>query len=154
MVQGDSRLVPRPGEPDERLPLVVGCRAETLLRESAECQDHRVGQDGPHRDLAQRLAGVVRHRLEVNPGELVGNVGVTVEHRRYNCVGPRGPVCVQYWRSTEDLYGYANNRNREHRPAWLDLYRRANERRGGDGIGIWHETYAVPAGGHGIRECH
>lgn len=66
----------------------------------------------------------------------------------YNCVGPRGPVSVQYWRSAEDLYGYANDAGREHRPAWLDYYRRAHRSAGRDGIGIWHETYAVPAGGH------
>jgi hypothetical protein len=66
----------------------------------------------------------------------------------YNCVGPRGPVSVQYWRSTEDLYGYANDAGREHRPAWLDYYQRAHRIKRGDGIGIWHETYAVRAGGH------
>lgn len=66
----------------------------------------------------------------------------------YNCVGARGPIVVQYWRSTEDLYGYANAQRLEHRPAWLELYRRASSRGKDDGIGIWHETYAVPAGGH------
>ena len=66
----------------------------------------------------------------------------------YNCVGPRGPVSVQYWRSTDDLYRYANEEQRSHRPEWLDLYRRASGRSRDDGIGIWHETYAVPAGGH------
>lgn len=66
----------------------------------------------------------------------------------YNCVGSRGPVSVQYWRSTDDLYGYANNSDREHRPAWLDYYARAHRAKRSGGIGIWHETYAVPAGGH------
>ncbi|WP_446665459.1 DUF4188 domain-containing protein [Flexivirga sp. B27] len=66
----------------------------------------------------------------------------------YNCVGPRGPVSVQYWRSIDDLYGYAASGEREHRPAWLDYYRRAQRSSRRDGIGIWHETYAVPAGGH------
>lgn len=66
----------------------------------------------------------------------------------YNCVGPRGPVSVQYWRSAEQLYSYANNPDQVHRPAWLDLYARAHRRRHDDGIGIWHETYVVPAGGH------
>jgi len=66
----------------------------------------------------------------------------------YNCVGPRGPVSVQYWRSTEDLYSYAGDAGHEHRPAWLDYYERAHRMVGRDGVGIWHETYAVPAGGH------
>lgn len=66
----------------------------------------------------------------------------------YNCVGSRGPVTVQYWRSAEDLYSYAGAEHCEHRPAWLDLYRRASGRRRDDGIGIWHETYVVPAEGH------
>lgn len=80
-------------------------------------------------------------RWEAGEEEWLGFMG------GYNCVGSRGPVSVQYWRSTDELYAYANAEQREHRPAWLDLYRRAATRQGDDGIGIWHETYAVPAGG-------
>ncbi|WP_265447570.1 DUF4188 domain-containing protein [Flexivirga meconopsidis] len=66
----------------------------------------------------------------------------------YNCVGPRGPVVVQYWRNAEDIYRYANDARRVHRPAWLELYRKAHGQKHDGGIGLWHETYAVPAGGH------
>ncbi|WP_374969972.1 DUF4188 domain-containing protein [Terrabacter sp. BE26] len=61
-------------------------------------------------------------------------------------VGAGGPTVVQYWRSVEDIYAYANDDAREHRAAWLAFYRRS--RRAGGAVGIWHETYAVPAGGH------
>ncbi|RNI23316.1 DUF4188 domain-containing protein [Flexivirga caeni] len=81
-------------------------------------------------------------RSEAGDEEWLGFLG------GYNCLGQRGPVSVQYWRSTDDLYGYANNPDRTHRPAWLKYYERAHNLAGSDGIGIWHETYAVPAGGH------
>jgi hypothetical protein len=83
-----------------------------------------------------------RERSEAGHEDWLGFLG------GYNCAGSRGPVSVQYWRSAEDVYNYANNSDREHRPAWLDLYERAHRRSGDDGIGIWHETYVVPAGGH------
>ena len=50
---------------------------------------------------------------------------------------------VQYWRSFEDLAVYAGNRNALHLPAWREFNRRVGS--GGD-VGIWHETYRVPAG--------
>lgn len=83
-----------------------------------------------------------KSRSEAGEEQWLGFIG------GYNCVGPRGPVAVQYWRSAEDLYGYASAEQLEHRPAWREIYRRANGRRRDDGIGIWHETYVVPAGGH------
>lgn len=61
-------------------------------------------------------------------------------------VGGRGPTVVQYWRSAEDIYSYASNSDRIHRPAWLEFYRRAKQHPGS--VGIWHETFAVPADGH------
>jgi hypothetical protein len=60
----------------------------------------------------------------------------------------RGPVLVQYWRSTDDLFAYARSAAGAHRPAWQAFNERA--RSGSGAVGIWHETYAVPAGGH---EC-
>lgn len=60
-------------------------------------------------------------------------------------VGGGGPTLVQYWRSTDDIYAYAHDPNRAHRPAWLEFYRRGQGSAGA--VGIWHETYAVPAGG-------
>lgn len=59
-------------------------------------------------------------------------------------VGLGGPTVVQYWRSVEEIYAYAHDPGRRHRPAWLEFYRRGQ--RGVGAVGIWHETYAVPAG--------
>lgn len=58
----------------------------------------------------------------------------------------RGVTTIQWWRSIDDLYAYANDDERRHRPAWLDFYRRARKAPGA--VTIWHESYAVPAGGH------
>ena len=61
--------------------------------------------------------------------------------------GPRRPMLVQYWRSFEHLETFARNRNATHWPAWVAF----NKRVGSNGeVGIWHETYLVPAGGY---EC-
>ena len=59
---------------------------------------------------------------------------------------PRVLYVVQYWDSHEKLLAYASAQDREHRPAWAAFNRRAREGRGK--VGIWHETYAVPAGAH------
>lgn len=61
-------------------------------------------------------------------------------------LGAGGPTLVQYWRSVDDLYAYASAQDGEHRPAWTAFNRHA--RAGGGAVGIWHETYVVPAGGH------
>jgi hypothetical protein len=50
---------------------------------------------------------------------------------------------IQYWRSFEDLAVYAGNKNATHLPAWREFNRKAASN--GD-VGIWHETYRVPAG--------
>lgn len=60
-------------------------------------------------------------------------------------LGSGGPSLVQHWRSTDELYAYAADPAGEHRPAWTAFNRRARAARGA--VGIWHETYAVPAGG-------
>jgi hypothetical protein len=50
---------------------------------------------------------------------------------------------IQYWSSTEKLFAYAKDRSAEHYPAWASFNRKV----GTDGsVGIWHETYVVPAG--------
>ena len=61
-------------------------------------------------------------------------------------LGAGGPTLVQYWRSVEDIYAYANDPDHEHRPAMRAFY--ARSRRATRAVGIWHETFAVPAGGH------
>ena len=60
---------------------------------------------------------------------------------------PRRPMLVQYWRSFEHLETYARDHDQSHWPAWVAF----NKRIGSDGdVGIWHETYVVPAGNY---EC-
>ena len=56
---------------------------------------------------------------------------------------PRRPMVVQYWRSFEHLERYARSKDAKHWPAWVKF----NKRVGSSGdVGIWHETYLVPAG--------
>ena len=60
---------------------------------------------------------------------------------------PRRPMLVQYWRSFEHLETYARSRDEAHWPVWVAF----NKRIGSNGdVGIWHETYLVPAGSY---EC-
>jgi hypothetical protein len=61
-------------------------------------------------------------------------------------VGLRGPTVIQYWRSANDIYRYAGEADRRHRPAWQAFNRRARKAPGA--VGVWHETFAVPAGAH------
>ena len=56
-------------------------------------------------------------------------------------LGGKGTTVVQYWRSVEDIYGYASAPNHEHRPAWTAFNQRA--RRAPGAVGVWHETYVV-----------
>lgn len=59
--------------------------------------------------------------------------------------GPRTVMLLQYWRDFESLETYARDRDRAHWPAWTAF----NKAVGADGtVGIFHETYVVPAGGH------
>ncbi|MBA2696175.1 MAG: DUF4188 domain-containing protein [Actinobacteria bacterium] len=67
-------------------------------------------------------------------------------HQARTLMGGRGPTVVQLWRSVEDIYRYASEPERAHRPAWAQFNTRAREHPGA--VGIWHETYAVDAGGH------
>ena len=61
--------------------------------------------------------------------------------------GPRRPMLVQYWRSFEHLETYARSQDAVHWPAWVAF----NKRIGSNGdVGIWHETYLIPAGSY---EC-
>jgi hypothetical protein len=56
---------------------------------------------------------------------------------------PRRPMVLQYWRSFEHLEGYARSKDAKHWPAWVKF----NKRVGSSGaVGIWHESYLVPAG--------
>jgi hypothetical protein len=50
---------------------------------------------------------------------------------------------IQYWSSMDHLLAYAADRSGAHFPAWADFYKKIGTN--GD-VGIWHETYAAPAG--------
>src|SRR3954463_9608947 len=56
--------------------------------------------------------------------------------------GPK--VMVQYWRSFEQLEAYARSHDSQHWPAWVAFNKQLGNSRGD--VGIWHETYLVPAG--------
>lgn len=60
-------------------------------------------------------------------------------------IGARGPWVVQYWKSVSQLYAYAAMTDRAHVPAWRRFNQVARKHPGA--VGIWHETYAVPADG-------
>lgn len=60
-------------------------------------------------------------------------------------LGVHGPEVTQFWRSTTQLYAYAHMADRAHLPAWRAFNARARTTPGA--VGIWHETYAVPASG-------
>jgi hypothetical protein len=54
------------------------------------------------------------------------------------------PVIIQYWKSFEHLEAYAKAADHLHLPAWKAFNRQVANSRGD--VGIWHETYFVPAG--------
>lgn len=57
----------------------------------------------------------------------------------------RGVTMIQYWRSVEQLERFARDPDLPHREPWLRFFRAG----GMDGdVGIYHETYLVPAGAH------
>ncbi|MEU3985652.1 DUF4188 domain-containing protein [Streptomyces sp. NPDC026672] len=53
---------------------------------------------------------------------------------------------VQYWSDKERLLAYAHQQDAQHRPAWTAFNRRARDGKGH--VGIWHETFIVPAGSY------
>ncbi len=55
----------------------------------------------------------------------------------------RTTLMLQYWKSTEDLERFARRDPALHSEAWRNFYKYANNNQA---VGIWHETYSVPAG--------
>jgi hypothetical protein len=92
--------------------------------------------------MPKMLTELYRNRAAAAAGEAtdLGFLGART------LVGGKGVTVVQYWRSVEDIYRYASAPDHEHRPAWTAFNARARKARGV--VGIWHETYAVPAGAH------
>lgn len=60
-------------------------------------------------------------------------------------LGPGGPSVLQHWRSVEQLYAYARDPRGRHTATWRRF--NALSRRHPGSVGIWHETYVVPADG-------
>lgn len=87
------------------------------------------------------LAELRRNRAATERGEAedLGFLGATT------LMGGKGPWVVQYWRTVDHLYAYAQDRTRAHLPAWRRFNRTARKHPGA--VGIWHETFVVPAGG-------
>ena len=62
--------------------------------------------------------------------------------------GASGPIVVQYWRSVEQLEGFARDARAPHHPAWKTWSRLVGYQK--PDVGIWHESYQVKAGNY---EC-
>ena len=58
-------------------------------------------------------------------------------------IGPIG-VIVQYWRSFDDLERFARDPGDRHAQVWRNWFKAAQHKN--PAAGIWHETFAVPAG--------
>lgn len=87
------------------------------------------------------VAELSRNRAAADRGEAadLGFLGA------FTLMGRKGPWVVQYWRTTEQLYSYATSADARHLPAWKRF--NATARRHPQAVGIWHETFAVPARG-------
>jgi len=57
----------------------------------------------------------------------------------------RTTILVQYWRTLEQLFAYATNREATHLPAWKSFNQSLAIT--GD-VGVWHETYSISPGKH------
>jgi Domain of unknown function (DUF4188) len=57
----------------------------------------------------------------------------------------RTSIAVQYWRDFESVERFARDSDLPHLQPWREFNRLIRE--GGD-IGVWHETFLVPAGSH------
>jgi len=84
--------------------------------------------------VARAMPGMIR--------ELTGDPDLGLLDTRYVLDPPRGGTLIQYWRSLDDLYGFASAADHTHRPAWTAFFRAAYK---GGAVGIWHETYVLGA---------
>lgn len=91
--------------------------------------------------MPRMLAELHRNRSAHERGE-AEDLGFLGAH---TLLGAQGPWVVQYWRSVEQLYAYAHLTTAEHLPAWKAFNAAARKHPGA--VGIWHETYVVPADG-------
>ncbi|MDO5618600.1 DUF4188 domain-containing protein [Kocuria sp.] len=103
---------------------------------------HRPDLWGPVALAMTRMQAELRERTaqaERGEAEDLGFLGAV------NLLGAKGPWCVQYWRSVEQLYAYASDPEHRHLPAWRQFNQSARRHPGA--VGVWHETYVVPASG-------
>ncbi|MFI7005177.1 DUF4188 domain-containing protein [Streptomyces sp. NPDC050145] len=59
---------------------------------------------------------------------------------------PRSYFVIQYWESKDKLLTYAALPDKRHRPWWARINKLV--RKSGGHVGLWHETYVVPAGSY------
>ena len=55
----------------------------------------------------------------------------------------RTTIVVQYWRTMEQLFAYATDRDAQHLPAWRSFNQSIAK---SQDVGVWHETYAISPG--------
>ena len=78
--------------------------------------------------------------------ELSRDRTVGLLHHILLTANPRTYYVVQYWETKEKLLAYASAPDLSHRSWWARVNRFM--RRGKGHVGIWHETYVVPAGSY------
>lgn len=61
---------------------------------------------------------------------------------------PRTYYVVQYWKSKEHLYAYAQGADTVHHRAWALINRKERAGKTRQHVGLWHETYIAPEGSH------
>jgi hypothetical protein len=57
----------------------------------------------------------------------------------------RTTIIVSYWRTAEDIQRFAADPDAPHAAPWREFMKKTA---GSGDVGIWHETYAVPAGNY------
>ena len=95
---------------------------------------HKVGKWLP----VARAMGPMIAELAANPDSGFLGAEPMLKSMRTVCL-------IQYWRDFDSLEAYARDREQKHWPAWTAF----NKAVGSDGtVGIFHETYCVPAGSY------
>lgn len=112
----------------------------------------RVHKPWKRRIVQQAATAMPRMIVELEKNKAAAERG---EEESLGYLGSRSTVhlmattMIQYWRSTEDLYAYANAADHLHRPAWTEFYKVAKA--DPSAVTIWHETYSVePHGAESI----
>ena len=82
--------------------------------------------------VANRMAPMLRHLAEHPEAGMLG------AHSWFG----RTTLLLSYWESPEHLQRFAADRDAPHLQAWRDFQRTMS---GSGSVGVWHETYQVPA---------